>query len=63
MQKIFSTFYLKGVQSGFSVSKSFKSFWLGISKFCFEVEIIPRAFHARLNTIGTFFMFIRTREF
>ena len=32
-------------------------------KLCFEAEIISRAFNARLGTVGTFFMFTKTRKF
>ena len=53
---------IKGLQTGFLVTKGFTSFWLRIYNFCFEVGTISRAYNARLGMVGTSFMFIKTRE-
>ena len=57
----FLTFYLKGLQSGFFVTKSFNSFSLLIDNFCLKPQVISKASNVKLGTVGTFFMFIKTR--
>ena len=59
----FSPLYLKGLRSGFLVTKIFSSFLLRVYNFCFKTEIISRAFNARLGMFGTIFMFVKMRLF
>ena len=52
-QWVFSTFYLKGLQSEFFVAKSFNILWLRIYNFCFKSETILKAFNARRLTLSS----------
>ena len=52
-QWVFSTFYLKGLQSEFFVAKNFNILWLRIYNFCFKSETILKAFNARRLTLSS----------
>ena len=62
MTKSFLNFLSKRMQSGFLVTNRFNYFPIRID-FFFKSEITLRAFNARLGIVGTFFMFIKTRQF
>ena len=53
---------MKGLQFEFVITESANSFFLQ-TYLCFEAGTVPRTFNTRLDRVGTFFMFMKTRVF